>query len=60
MEGAQPLVDPSLVGSFAFFSSSSWRNFDLIFFPGFFSSLKQPKSSFIFFEFVGRLKEEKT
>ena len=37
MEGAQLPVEPPLVGSFVFFSSSSLRNFDLIFFLRFFS-----------------------
>ena len=55
MEGALPPVDPSLVGSFAFFLH---RLGEIL--TEFFPSLKQPKSSFTFFEFFGRLKEEKT
>ena len=58
MEGAQSPVDPSLVGSFAFFLHRL-REILTNFFSWIFPSFKQPKSSFLFFEFFGRLKEEK-
>ena len=51
MEGAQPPVEPLLVGCFAFFLHPLREILTWFFFPGIFFSFKQPKSSFLIFFF---------
>ena len=59
MKGVQPPVEPPPAGCFAFFSSSSKKNFDYNFFSKVFSSFKRPKNSKNINELFGCLREGK-